>query len=186
MPSLTIVNYLVERNNRWRNLWKTFEFFEFLGILGWIVNIDNLDSRIAIYKRRGLTKVVELKPIANYLYIRGSVSGYIIALLGILGPRSFHDHEYPKSSLTVFHGLASFENYDGHENSRSRSYQVFDASTRSKMNRGASRISNHSIDGIYSFLRWNGGYVVNVDTEYRNFDIRQKIELFSRIFRRPI
>lgn len=58
MPSLTIVNYLVERNNRWRNLRKTFEFFEFLGILGWIVNIDNLDSRIAIYKRRGLTKLL--------------------------------------------------------------------------------------------------------------------------------
>lgn len=123
MPSLTIVNYLVERNNRWRNLWKTFELFEFLGILGWIVNIDNLDSRIAIYKRRGLTKVVELKPSANYLYIRGSVSGYIIALLGILEPRSFHDHEYPKSSLTVFHGLASFENYDGHENSKLSSFR---------------------------------------------------------------
>lgn len=92
MPPLTIVNYLswnerIDEEETFRkplNCSNSSGQFQF----GWIVNIGGISVEItwiAIYKRRGLTKLLNWNLSANYLCVRGSVSGYIIGLLGILG-----------------------------------------------------------------------------------------------------
>lgn len=89
----------------------------------------------------------------------------------------------PKSSLpTVFHGLASFENYHGHENSKGPEVTKFSTHPRDPdvVESIKERLEYRTI-----FDRWNiyilfvffsnGGYVVaNVGIGYRNFE---KIEL---------
>lgn len=63
----------------------------------------------------------------------------------------------PKSSLpTVFHGLASFENYHGHENSKGPEVTKFSTHPRDPrccgIYQGASGISNHIRSMEYIFF----------------------------------